>query len=277
MLDLRTIPFWKMHAFGNDFVLIDCLDNNYPITDSLIKRILDRKFGIGADDLILLSNSTKADYKMKVMNPDGSEAPMCGNALLCVGKYIYSKSKVCPKHWTIETFSGIRTITPINEENQLKLRLSMGKPNFNRASKEIFETVKVGAEDILFVSVNTGAPHAVVFVNNLDDYPVSLVGKQIEHHPRFPDTTNVMFVLVEDYDSISIRCWERGGTGESLACGTGACASAYISTLLNYTRNSVRVKFQIGEAKVWIEDDNEISLTGQAEFVYSGQWETRNS
>lgn len=261
-----------MQAFGNDFVLIDCLDQDYSINNLLVQQILNRKFGVGADDLILLSSSIKADYKMKVINPDGSEAPMCGNALLCVGNYIHYKRQNYNKEWTIETFSGIRTITSIIEKDRFRLRLSMGNPIFKEGPSETYQTIKIGNNDIRLFPINTGTPHAVVFVNNLDDYPVSLVGSQIEHHPLFPDTTNVMFVLIEDCNTIRIRCWERGGTGESLACGTGACASAYISNLLNYTGNSVQVKFQVGEVTVLIGEEDQISLIGQANFVYYGQW-----
>jgi diaminopimelate epimerase len=270
------IPFVKMQALGNDFVLIDCMKNQTPIHPELIRMFCDRRRGIGADQLLVLSLSEKADCRMRVFNADGGEVEMCGNGVRCVAKYLGSRGVVGGSEQEIETLAGI--IRPRLEGDLVTV--DMGRPVLKAedipvrlgASRVIDREVTVGGSPQRITCVSMGNPHCVIYVDDLERCPVQNIGPKIESDPLFPQRVNVEFVKVVSPELISMRVWERGA-GETTACGTGACAAVVASCLNAKTGRDVTVRLPGGEIKVkWAEDDR-VFMSGPAEEVFSGEIE----
>lgn len=258
------MKFTKMQGLGNDYLYI------YGEVPENVKEIAvkysDRHFGIGSDGLIFISLSEVADFKMRIFNADGSEAKMCGNGIRCVGKYVYEKGYTDKTELTVETLSGIKTLNLIVVYGKVKsVSVDMGK---TVVQDEI--TLTAADKDFTAVPVSVGNPHIVVFVNDVESFPIEKYGKILEKHPQFPDGINVEFAEVKD-GYIRMRVWERG-SGITLACGTGACAtvSAAVKKGLVKENEFITVKLDGGDLQVKYTDDN-ITMTGGAEFVAEGE------
>lgn len=275
-----NIEFIKMNGSGNDYIYIDLLKNNYSVDfNNLSKDISQRHFGVGGDGLVLIMASERANFKMRMFNSDGSEAEMCGNAIRCVGKYLYDYSYVNKKHFSIETLAGIKKLWLVEEDpsgGAKRLKVDMGEPILN--PKEIPINIKIDKEPAVGIdvmgyratAVSMGNPHIVIFVDNITDELVLNHGPKIEKHLLFPQKTNVEFIKIIDKNTISMRVWERG-SGETLACGTGACASVVAGVLNNLTSRKVNVNLLGGTLHIeWNEDNNRVYLTGPASEVFTG-------
>jgi len=278
------IDFVKMHGLGNDFILIDCI--NKSLGDSsflsyLAKKLCDRNFGIGADGLILILPSPKADLRMKIFNSDGTEAQMCGNGIRCFAKYAYENKLVSKNKFTVETLAGV-TIPELTILNNkiLGVKVNMGTPKLRRKEIPMIgkdtptvvdETLKINPEQILKITcVSMGNPHCIIFVNDLQSMPVNEIGPIIENHPLFPEKTNVEFIKVVNNKELNFRVWERG-VGETLACGTGACAALVASVLNKKTDHQVVIHLSGGDLNIQWADDGNIYMTGPAELVFKGE------
>lgn len=258
--------FTKMHGLGNDYLYVygEVPEN---IAELSIK-LSDRHFGAGSDGMIWISPSKVADFKMRIFNADGSEAKMCGNGIRCVGKYVYDKGYTDKTYLKIETLSGIRT---------LKLSVSGGKVSevtvdMGKAVTEKDKTLTVDGETVSCVPVSVGNPHAVIFVDDINTAPLTVLGPKIEHHEAFPDGVNVEFVQVLGRNELRMRVWERG-SGVTMACGTGACASAAAAVAkkkCDYDE-PIYVNLDGGKLKIKISRDSSVTMTGPAETVYEGE------
>jgi len=278
------IDFVKMHGLGNDFILIDCL--NKSLGDSsflsyLTKKLCDRNFGIGADGLILILPSSKADLRMRIFNFDGSEAEMCGNGIRCFAKYAYENKLVSKIKFTVETSAG--TITPelIFKDKEISgIIVDMGIPKLKRREIPmngedtpvvVDETLKINPEQAFKITcVSMGNPHCVTFVNDVQSIPVDEIGPKIENHSFFPEKTNVEFIQILNKQEISFRVWERG-VGETLACGTGACAALVAAVLNNKTDRKATIHLPGGDLDIQWADDGHVYMTGPAELVFKGE------
>ena len=276
------LEFTKMTGLGNDYIYINCMDGtsikNIP---ELAKKLSDRHFGIGADGLILIENPTidNADYKMRVFNSDGSEAEMCGNGIRCVAKFIHDKKINNNDKLSIETLAGIKKVKIIeNNNNECNgVIVDMGEPVFQDKNipYDVYEAfnkdldLEVNGENMRFTVLSMGNPHAITFVQNLDDMQIEKYGPKVENNPIFPNRTNVEFVEIIDKNNIKVRVWERG-VGETYACGTGACAAMVASGLNGYTDENVTVNLPGGKLKIEWGKDNHIYMEGPATTVYEG-------
>ncbi|MBS7655678.1 diaminopimelate epimerase [Candidatus Bathyarchaeota archaeon] len=267
-----------MHGLGNDYIIIDDREDLIKNPEEKARKLCRRRFSIGADGLILLQKPVcnKADFKMRIFNKDGSEAEMCGNGIRCAAKFYYETAISRRKELIIETKAGLKKVwLKIEDEKVKKVKVNMGKPIFERKlipmlGEGTFINEEIRVENELFKAtcLSMGNPHCVIFVNNLEDFPVKRFGSKIETHPLFPNRVNVEFVEVLNKDALKVRVWERG-CGETLACGTGACASAVVSNLLKKTGENVLVKLRGGELKIKIND--EVLLSGPAIKVFEGE------
>ena len=279
------IPFVKRHGAGTDFVLIDALKKPVKVGAPLARALLDRRFGAGGDQILLLEPSKKADFRMRVMNPDGSEVEMCGNGIRCAALYAFERGRVKKKQMAVETLAGI--IRPSLSAKGL-VRVDMGEPVLD--AEEIPTTAKGrvidqdfsfslpsfgragergGAVDLKITSVSMGNPHCVVFVDHLDETPVEAWGPLMEVHPFFPRRVNVEFVQVLSPDEARVRVWERGA-GITLACGTGACAVAVAGVLTGRFHRKVDLTLPGGVLTIEWAPDNHVFMTGPAAFVFDG-------
>ncbi len=281
---MTTIDFTKMHGIGNDYVYIDCTKNDIKDPKNLAIKISDRHFGIGSDGLILIRNSDVADFKMSMFNADGSEAQMCGNGIRCVAKYVYDNKLTNKNPLTIETLAGIKTLTlKIENDFVSSITVDMGAPLFIEKSlphienkdKFINQTVTIENQSFSISAVSMGNPHAVIFVKDVKNFPIEKTGIIVENCKElFPEKTNVEFIEIVDNENLSMRVWERG-SGETLACGTGACASAVCSYLNNFSKRKVTVHLLGGDLFIdWNEKDNHVYLTGSATTVFTGKINT---
>ncbi len=283
------IKFTKMHGLGNDFILIDCINQavSYQLSaiSELSKRICNRRFGIGADQILLLYPSKIADFKMKILNADGSEVEMCGNGIRCLAKYIWNRGLSKKKVLNIETLAGI-----IRPEGKGRLaRVDMGEPVFEpgkipvkisqkseaRSQKPekniiIDYSLKIEDKTFLITCVSMGNPHAVIFVDKVADFPVTYYGPLLEKHKLFPKKTNVEFIEAMNSSEIKMRVWERG-TGETMACGTGASAAAVASNLKGLTKKNVTVRLAGGDLFIEWAKNNHVYMTGPATEVFTGE------
>ena len=258
--------FTKMHGLGNDYLYVY---GEVPsdIADLSIK-LSDRHFGAGSDGMIYISPSSVADFKMRIFNADGSEAKMCGNGIRCVGKYVYDKGYTDKKYLKIETLSGIR---------YLDLQVSGGKVksvtvDMGKAVPEEDRTLTVDGETVVCTPVLVGNPHAVIFVKDMETAPLTTLGPKIERHEAFPGGVNVEFVQVLGDGELRMRVWERG-SGVTMACGTGACASAAAAVKKKFCSagEPISVHLDGGTLKITVAADNTVTMTGPAEFVYEGE------
>ncbi len=277
------LNFTKMTGLGNDYIYVDCTDGkkikNLP---EIAKKLSDRHFGVGADGLILIDNADdeKADFKMKIYNSDGSEAEMCGNGIRCVAKYIHDKRLSNKDKLSIQTLAGIKKVKLLEDKygNCNEAIVDMGEPLFQDKNipYNVYEAfnkdldINVDGEKMRFTVVSMGNPHAVTFVEDLENLQIEMCGPVIEKNPIFPNRTNVEFVQIIDKNNIKLRVWERG-VGETFACGTGACAAVVASGINGYTDEIVNVKLPGGELKIEWGKDNHIYMQGQAQTIFEGQ------
>lgn len=276
------LKFTKMHGLGNDYVYMEAIHQNIVKESSLAQLVSNRHFGIGSDGLILICSSEVADFKMRMFNSDGSEAEMCGNGIRCVGKFVYDKGLTQKKEITIETLAGIKTLQLNTENGKVKsVRVDMGEPIFEpkkipvMAKDNPVTNLKLKAEnkEFDFTCVSMGNPHAITLVENVTCFPVETYGKIIECHKVFPKKVNVEFIEKVNDSFLKMRVWERG-SGETMACGTGACASVVASILNGWTKRTVQVELLGGMLEInWNEKDNHVYMTGPATTVFEGEIE----
>lgn len=276
--------FFKMQGLGNDYVYIDCINGKEPIDiKNLTNRLSNRHFGVGSDGLILLCKSKVADLKMRMFNSDGSEAQMCGNGIRCVAKLAYELGLICEEITTIETLSGIKTLKLNIVKGKVKtVEVDMGAPILEATQipvsssakiedKKVNAEVKVKNKKIELTCVSMGNPHAVTFVNDIKNFKVAEYGPILENADIFPEKANIEFVEVVDKNNIKMRVWERG-SGETLACGTGACSSVVASSLNGYTDRKVNVQLLGGNLEIEWKPNNHVHMTGPAVTVFKGEW-----
>lgn len=273
------MKFTKMHGLGNDYVYVNCLKEEIGDASELARRVSDRHFGIGADGLILVRASARADFAMEIYNADGSEAKMCGNGIRCLGKYVYEDGYTKKSHLTVETRSGIRELNLEIKDGQVEaVCVDMGTPRLNAHSIPILsekdlvidDPIEVRGRTYRMTGISMGNPHAVVFVEDLRAFPVEEVGRAFEYHPRFPERINAEFCQVIDRRTLLMRVWERGA-GETLACGTGACAAVAAAVLNGLTDEEVVVRLSGGKLRVrWDRTVNHIYMKGPAVRVFDG-------
>ena len=273
------IKFTKMQGLGNDYVYIDAINQNVENESTLAKFVSNRHFGIGSDGLILICKSEIADFKMRMFNADGSEAEMCGNGIRCVGKFVYDKGLTDKTNLTIETLAGIKTLKLNTKENKVQtVRVDMGEPILEPEKIPVLSTLnpvknlilKANEKEFKFTCVSMGNPHAITIVDDVKNFDVEKYGKELEVNEVFPNRTNVEFIEIVDSKNIKMRVWERGA-GETLACGTGACASVVSTVLNNVTSRDVKVELLGGILEIyWDEEDNHVYMTGPAVTVFEG-------
>jgi diaminopimelate epimerase len=265
-----------MHGLGNDFVLIDGVESSLDESglSKLAAQVCDRHFGIGADGLILVLKSEKADFRMRIFNPDGSEPEMCGNGIRCFAKYVYDLSKGKKDVFSVETPAGIMVPAIIIKNGvAVGVEVDMGVPNPDR--KTVDYELDVDGQKFKITAVSMGNPHCVIFVDDPNAVDLAYVGPKIENHSKFPNRTNVEFVKVVNENEITVRVWERGA-GETLACGTGACAAVVASAMAGRTARRALVHLPGGDLEVdWEKEDGHVALRGPAERVFEGEYYLR--
>ena len=274
----RSLPFAKMHGAGNDFVVLDGLRDALPRLEDLSRQLCDRHFGIGADQVLVVRESRSADFRMEIFNPDGSQVEMCANGIRAFYKYLRDRGLTDAEEISVETLSGIvrprwagegRVSVdmglPILEPEKIPTRLGDGTDG-----PVLDVPIEVAGLTLRVSSVSMGNPHAVLYVDDPDTAPVETLGPQIENHSAFPNRVNVEFVTPVSRTRIRQRTWERG-TGETLACGSGACAVAVVSMLRGTVERRVVIELRGGELEIaWPADDAHILMTGPAAEVYTG-------
>lgn len=273
------MKFTKMHGLGNDFIFFENPDNREIDYSALAIKLCHRQLSIGADGIIAVLPSEIADLRMRIINADGSEANMCGNAIRCFAKYAWERGLVKSKTFRIETFAGI-IIPEVIEENGkvVSVRVNMGAPDIRREAIPMLgdETAAInvilplGENEIAITSILMGVPHTMIFVDDLGSVDVKRTGPMIEKHPLFPKGTNVNFVEVIDRNRVKLRTWERGA-GATLACGTGSCATAVAAILNEHTDRTVTVELQYGELLIEWAEDGTVFMTGPADECFSGE------
>lgn len=274
------IKFTKMHGLGNDYVYIDAINQKIENESSLAKFVSNRHFGIGSDGLILICKSEVADFKMRMFNSDGSEAEMCGNGIRCVGKFVYDKDLTNKTTVKIETLAGIKTLILNTKDEKVETaRVDMGEPILEAekipviSTEEPVKNLELEAENkkFKFTCVSMGNPHAITIVENTKEFDVEKYGKVLEVDKAFPKKANIEFAQIIDRQNINMRVWERGA-GETLACGTGACATAVACNLNGLTDRKVNIELLGGTLNIeWNETDNHVYMTGPAVTVFDGE------
>lgn len=284
-----SMKFLKVHGLGNDFILVDARkEKNLPETGeelaNLAVKLCDRNFGIGADGLVLIKKAYDADIYMQIINSDGSEAEMCGNAIRCSARYVYENGEVEGNTLRIQTMAGIMVPEIIAEKDGVfSVKVDMGEPILERSlipmkgspGVVVGEVLHTEGDTFNITAVSMGNPHCVIFVNDIKSVPLNVWGPKIETHTAFPKKTNVEFVQVLNNEEVTMRVWERGA-GYTLACGTGACAASVACILNNHTGRQVKVNLKAGSLLInWSEENNRIYMTGPAEVVYCGELTVR--
>lgn len=263
------MKFTKMHGLGNDYLYV--YQNDEPEDPAELSiRLSDRHFGAGSDGMIWILPSDKADFKMRIFNADGSEAMMCGNGIRCVGKYVYDKGHTKKTHLEIETLSGIKILDLFTENGQVdRVSVDMGK-----AAVEDEKAVETSSRKVRGVPVNVGNPHFVIFTDDAENAPLDTLGKELEKSSVFPGGVNVEFVQVTGENSMRMRVWERG-SGITMACGTGACASAAAAVAKGYFKagNEITVRLDGGDLYITVSEDGNVLMKGPAVTVYEGETE----
>ncbi len=280
---MEALKFTKMHGIGNDYVYIDCTASCPDNLEDLARRMSDRHTGIGGDGLVLILPSEIADFKMRIFNADGSEARMCGNASRCIGKYVYDRGLTDRENITLETLSGVKYLSLAlgNDGKVESVTVDMGEPEFIPelipvlADRNLAIPAEAdGGEMMEINAVSTGNPHGVVFVDDLDAFGdrVLTAGPALENHPMWPDRANIEFTQVISPSEIKMRVWERG-SGETMACGTGACATAVAAAVTGRAGREVTVHLRGGDLKIrWDEASNRVFMTGPATIVFDGTY-----
>lgn len=278
------MKFTKMHGCGNDYIYVDGSKEHILAKEKpeLVKRLSDRHFGIGGDGVIFINPSKEADFEMEMYNMDGTRAEMCGNGIRCVAKFVYDKGLTDRTAISIISCGKIKYLElQVENGKVLAVKVNMGAPILKAkdipviadGEEVISEQIEAGDQIYKMTCVSMGNPHAVVFVDDVADLPLEKIGPLFENHARFPNRINTEFVRVVDEDTIEMRVWERG-TGETLACGTGACASVVACILNGLTKEEVTVKLLGGNLQVrWDRKENLIYMTGPASIVFEGEIE----
>lgn len=275
------MQFTKMHGLGNDYIYINAFKEKIDNPSALAKAMSHRHFAVGSDGIVLIGPSSLADFKMSMFNADGSEAEMCGNAIRCVGKYVYDTGMTAKETLTIETLAGVKTLEMSLQNGEVStVRVDMGEPQLNpplipmKADGENFieREIKVNGRIYCGTAVSMGNPHLVVAIAKIDDLNLPEIGPKFENHALFPRRTNTEFVENPDKDNIRMRVWERGA-GETLACGTGAAAVLVASVLAGKSNRRATVHLLGGDLTVeWNEADNHVYIEGPATTVFTGTW-----
>lgn len=276
------MQFTKMHGAGNDYVYIDCFSQPVPTDLSTTAiAISDRHTGVGGDGLVVIAPSQQADARMRMFNADGSESEMCGNAIRCVAKYVYERGLARKSELKIETGRGVLTmqVQPAANGKVERVTVNMGRPILDAVqipttlpgNPPTNVPLEVGGRAIQVTCVSMGNPHCVTFVDEVNDDWVLRFGPQIERHPAFPRRVNAEFIQVISRDEFIMRVWERG-SGETLACGTGACASAVAGVLTDRTNRTVTAHLRGGDLKLEWSTGGDVFMTGPAQEVFSGVW-----
>ncbi len=273
--------FTKMQGTGNDYIYVNCFEETVAHPHQTARIISDRHFGVGSDGLVLIGPGASADFSMRIINRDGSESEMCGNACRCIGKYVYERGLTNKTTVTLETGGGVKVLHLTVREGKVEsVRVDMGQPEWSpekipvalSGQSVLGHEVEVLGKKVAIHCVSMGNPHCVVFVENTDTTDVAGMGAALENHPLFPRRTNVEFVQVVDRTHLRMRVWERGA-GETLACGTGACASLAAAVMTGRADRLVQMQLLGGELTLeWSEQDGHIHQQGPAEFVFDGVW-----
>ncbi len=282
------IKFTKMQGLGNDYVYIDCVEKNLYVKNisSLAQFVSNRHFGIGSDGLILIYKSSLADFKMRMLNSDGTEAEMCGNGIRCVGKYVYDKGLTTKETITIETLAGIKTLKLNVKSGKVEtVTVDMGEPILQAekipvlSNKQPVQGLEIKTEDRTFLvdCVSMGNPHAITEVEDLENFKIEKYGPVIEKDKHFPNKVNVEFIQIINPQRVKARVWERG-SGETFACGTGACSIAVACILKGKTERKVNIELLGGNLQIeWNKENNHVYMTGPATTIYEGEFEYDNN
>ena len=274
------MKFTKMQGLGNDYVYVNCLKEKVESPSEMARRVSDRHFGVGSDGLILICPSECADFEMKMYNADGSRGEMCGNGIRCVGKYAYDYGLTDQTEISVETLGGIKHLSLTVEEGKVALvKVDMGSPIFVpeqipvkvEGDHAVNVPISVDGDEYRMTCVSMGNPHAVVYLDDIQNMEIEKIGPKFEHHPWFPNRVNTEFARVLDRETVEMRVWERG-SGETLACGTGACAVAVASMVNGLTEDCVTVQLLGGNLKIeWDREKNVVYMTGPATVVFDGE------
>lgn len=275
------MKFTKMQGIGNDYVYVNCFEETVADPERVSEIISDRHFGIGADGLVLIMPSDKADFRMRMFNADGSEGNMCGNATRCIGKFVYDNYLTDKTSITLETRSGIKKLTLYPENGKVKTVLvDMGKAVLKPAdipmnvSGDTFinKPITVDGKEVFITAVSMGNPHAVTYVDDVDSLELEKIGPSFGNHPLFPERVNTEFIKILDESTMQMRVWERG-SGETWACGTGACAATAASVLNGYFPHDkeITVKLRGGDLFITYKSDGTVLMRGPAETVFTGE------
>ncbi len=274
------MKFTKMHGIGNDYIYVNCFEEKVDNPEKVSIYVSDRRKGIGSDGLVMIMPSDKADFRMRIFNADGSEAMMCGNATRCIGKYVYDKGLTDKTEITLETNSGIKYLTLFPENGKVEfVEVDMGKailtpkdiPVNSDKERFISEPVEVDGKEYKITCVSMGNPHAIVYMDDIKDLELEKIGPSFENHKLFPDRINTEFIEVIDSHTLNMRVWERG-SGETFACGTGACASVVASVLNGYCNHDeeVTVHLRGGDLKITWNSDGTVIMKGPAALICDG-------
>ena len=273
------MKFTKMHGLGNDYVYVNCFEEKIDNPPAVARFVSDRHFGIGSDGLIMINPSKTADFEMEMYNADGSRGEMCGNGIRCVAKYVYDYGLTDKTQISVETLGGIKYLDLTVEDGKVSLvKVDMGKPELeadlipiiSEREQVIDEPIEVDGKEYHMTGVSMGNPHAVIYVDDVKGMDLEKIGPKFENHERFPKRINTEFVHCIDRQTVEMRVWERG-SGETLACGTGACAVAVSSILNNLTATQVTVKLLGGDLQIeWDREKDRVFMTGPATVVFDG-------
>ena len=276
------MKFTKMHGCGNDYVYVNGFTEHVENKPEMVRKTSDRHFGVGSDGVIFINPSEQADFEMEMYNADGTRAEMCGNGIRCVGKYVYDHGMTDKTSITVESFGKVKYLDLTVENGKVvKVKVNMGKPELtakevpvvSENEQVIDEEIIVKGKSYRMTCVSMGNPHAVVFMDDVEHLAIEEIGPYFENHERFPNRTNTEFVQVIDDGHVKMRVWERG-TGETLACGTGCCATAVACVLNHLTGEHVTVQVLGGEIEIyWDQKENLVYMTGPAVTVFEGETE----
>lgn len=279
------MKFTKMQGLGNDYVYVNCFKERIDNPSEVAKFVSDRHFGIGSDGLIMINPSKVADFEMEMYNADGSRGEMCGNGIRCVAKYVYDYGLTDKTHISVETLGGIKYLDLTVKDGKVALvRVDMGEPELDpekipiimkgysdETDRVLNAPIKVDGKEYHMTGVSMGNPHDVVYIDDVQGLDIEKIGPKFENHERFPQRINTEFSRVIDRKTVEMRVWERG-SGETLACGTGACAVAVASILNGYTEREVEIRLLGGNLQIeWNEEDNHVYMTGPAAVVFDGE------
>ena len=277
------IRFTKMHGAGNDYIYINAIDSCPANLPELSNEMSDRHKGVGSDGVVLIMPSDKADFRMRMFNADGSEGEMCGNASRCVAKYVYDKGLTSKRKITLETLAGIKVleITKVVDEKVREVKVDMGEPSFapeiipTKSNCEVIDIpISTSLGTLNLTAVGTGNPHGVVIMDSVSDLDIDSIGPEIQNNELFPRKANIEFVRIINRNETEMRVYERG-SGETMACGTGACASVVATSRLGLTDRRATVHLKGGDLQIHWAENNHVYMTGEAATVFEGEYERR--